>query len=91
MPRKDTLVAVGAAAAAARLVRKDLVSKMTAAVGTAALRRGMHSGNRGWYYVAAGATGIRLAQRYLGRKEDVLRIKLRPGESIQINEIVRTK
>jgi hypothetical protein len=51
----------------------------------------MHSGNRGWYYVAAGATGIRLAQRYLGRKEDVLRIKLRPGESIHINEIVRTK
>jgi hypothetical protein len=91
LARKDTLVAVGAAAAAARLVRKDLVSKMTAAVGAAALRRGMHSGNRGWYYIAAGATGIRLAQRYLGRKEDVLRVKLRPGESIQINEIVRTK
>ena len=91
MARKDTLVALGAAAAAARLVRKDLVSKATAAVGAAALRRGMHSGNRGWYYIAAGATGLRLAQRYLGRKQDVLTLKLRPGESLQIREIIRTK
>jgi hypothetical protein len=91
MARRDTLLAVGAAAAAARLVRKDIVSRVTAGIGSAALRRGMRSGNRGWYYVAAGATGVRLAQKYLGRKDDVLAVKLRPGESIQIREIVRAK
>ena len=51
----------------------------------------MHSGNRAWFYVAAGATGLRLANKYLARKEDVLSIKLRPGESFQIREITRSK
>ena len=41
--------------------------------------------------MAAGATGLRLAHKYLGRKEEVLSIKLRPGESIQIREILRSK
>jgi hypothetical protein len=89
--RRDALVAVGAAASAARVLRKDFTSRLTARVGSAALRRGMHSGNRAWFYVAAGATGLRIAHKYLGRKEDVLSIKLRPGESIQIREIIRTK
>jgi hypothetical protein len=91
MARRDTLVAVGAAASAARVLRKDITSRLTARVGSAALRRGMHSGNRAWFYVAAGATGLRLAHKYLGRKEEVLAIRLRPGESVQIREIVRTK
>jgi hypothetical protein len=91
MARRDALVAVGAAASAARVLRKDLTSRITAQVGSAALRRGMRSGNRAWFYVAAGATGLRLAHRYLGRKEEVFRIKVRPGESIQIREIARTK
>jgi hypothetical protein len=89
--RSDALVAVGAAASAARVIRKDLTSRVTAQVGSAALRRGMRSGNRAWFYVAAGATGLRLFHKYLGRKEEVLSIKLRPGESIQIREIRRTK
>jgi hypothetical protein len=89
--RSDALIAVGAAASAARVIRKDFTSRITARVGSAALRRGMHSGNRTWFYVAAGATGLRIAQKYLGRREDVLAIKLRPGESLQIREIVRTK
>jgi hypothetical protein len=89
--RRDAFIAVGAAASAARVVRKDITSRLTARIGSAALRRGMHSGNRAWFYVAAGATGLRLAGKYLGRKEDVLAIKLRPGESIQIREIVRSK
>jgi hypothetical protein len=89
--RKDTLVAIGAAASAARVIRKDFTSRITVRVGSAALRRGMRSGNRAWFYVAAGATGLRLFHKYLGRKEDVLAIKLRPGESIQIREISRTK
>jgi len=89
--RKDALIAVGAAASAARVLRKDFTSRITAGIGSAALRRGMHSGNRGWFYVAAGATGLRLAHKYLGRKDDVLSIKLRPGESLQIREIIRSK
>lgn len=91
MARGDALVAVGAAASAARVIRKDLTSRVTARIGSAALRRGMRSGNRAWFYVAAGATGLRLAHRYLGRKEDVFTMKLRPGDSIQIREIARTK
>jgi hypothetical protein len=89
--RSDAFIAVGAAASAARVLRKDFTSRITARVGSAALRRGMHSGNRAWFYVAAGATGLRLFHRYLGRKEDVVAIRLRPGESISIREIVRTK
>jgi hypothetical protein len=91
MARRDALIAVGAAASAARMVRKDFTSRLTARIGSAALRRGMHSGNHAWFYVAAGATGLRLANKYLGRKEDVLAIKLRPGDVIQIREIVRSK
>ncbi len=51
----------------------------------------MHSGNRAWFYVAAGATGLRLAHKYLGRTEDVLSFKLKPGERIEIREIRRAK
>lgn len=91
MARRDTLVAVGAAASAARLIRRDLTSRITARIGSSALRRGMRSGNRAWFYVAAGATGVRLAHRYLGRKEETLAIRLRPGDAIQIREIARTK
>ena len=89
--RRDALIAVGAAASAARVLRKDFTSRLTARIGSAALRRGMHSGNRAWFYVAAGATGVRLAGKYLGRKEDVFAIKLRPGDAIQIREIPRSK
>ena len=91
MARRDALVAVGAAASAARVLRKDFTSRITAQVGSAALRRGMHSGNRAWFYVAAAATGMRLLHKYAGRKEDVLSIRLRPGESLQIREIRPTK
>jgi hypothetical protein len=89
--RSDAFIALGAAASAARVIRKDFTSRVVARVGSTALRKGMHSGNRAWFYVAAGATGLRIAHKYLGRKEDILSIKLRPGESIQIREIVRTK
>jgi hypothetical protein len=91
MARRDALIAVGAAASAARVLRKDFTSRMTARVGSAALRRGMHSGNRAWFYVAAGATGLRLAHKYLGRKEDVFSFRLRPGEAVEIREIGRAK
>ena len=89
--RSDAFIAVGAAASAARVIRKDFTSRVVARIGSTALRKGMHSGNRAWFYVAAGATGLRLANKYLGRKEEVFSIKLRPGESVQIREILRTK
>jgi hypothetical protein len=89
--RSDAFIAVGAAASAARVLRKDFTSRVVARVASTALRKGMHSGNRAWFYVAAGATGLRIAHKYLGRKDDILSIKLRPGESLQIREIGRAK
>jgi hypothetical protein len=89
--RSDAFIAIGAAASAARVIRKDFSSRVVARVGSTALRKGMHSGNRAWFYVAAGATGLRLAHKYLGRTEDILSFKLKPGESIEIREIRRTK
>jgi len=77
--RRDALIAVGAAASAARCCAKDFTSRFTARIGSAALRRGMHSGNRAWFYVAAGATGVRLLHKYAGRKEEVFAIKLAAG------------
>jgi hypothetical protein len=92
MARKsDAFIAVGAAASAARVLRKDFSARVIARVGSTALRKGMHSGNRGWFYVAAAASGARLLHKYAGRKEDVLSIKLRPGESLMIREIRRAK
>ncbi|HEX4530093.1 MAG TPA: hypothetical protein VIA11_11880 [Acidimicrobiia bacterium] len=89
--RSDAFIAVGAAASAARVIRKDFSARIISRVGSTALRRGMHSGNRGWFYVAAAATGLRLLHKYTGRTEDILSIKLRPGESFEIREIPRRK
>jgi hypothetical protein len=92
MARKsDAFIAVGAAASAARVLRKDFSARVIARVGSTALRRGMHSGSRGWFYVAAAASGLRLFHKYAGRKEEVLSIKLRPGQSFEIREIPRGK
>ncbi|HLM18323.1 MAG TPA: hypothetical protein VK549_10905 [Acidimicrobiia bacterium] len=92
MARKsDAFIAAGAAASAVRVVRKDFTSRIVARVGSTALRKGMHSGNRAWFYVAAGATGLRLLHKYTGRTEDVFTVKLKPGERIEIREIRRTK
>ena len=89
--RSGAFIAVGAAASAARVIRKDFSARVISRVGSTALRRGMHSGNRGWFYVAAAATGLRVLHKYTGRTEDILSIKLRPGESFEIREIPRRK
>jgi hypothetical protein len=89
--RSDAFIAAGAAASAARVIRKDFSARIISRVGSTALRRGMHSGNRGWFYVAAAATGLRMLHKYTGRTEDILSIKLRPGESFEIREIPRRK
>ena len=92
MARKsDAFIAVGAVASAARVVRKDFTSRLVARIGSTALRKGMHSRNRAWFYVAAGATGFRLLHKYVGRTEDVFTLKLKPGERLDIREIRRTK
>jgi hypothetical protein len=92
MARKsDAFMAVGAAASAARVMRKDVSARVISRVGSTSLRRGMHSGNRGWFYVAAAVTGLRMLRKYTGRTEDILSIKLRPGESFEIREIPRRK
>jgi len=87
----DAFIAAGAAASAARVLRKGVSARVIARVGSTALRRGMHSGSRGWFYVAAAATGMRILHKYVGRTEDILTIKLRPGESFEIREIARTR
>lgn len=89
--RSDAIVVAGAAASAARVLRKDFSAKIISRVGSAALRRGMHSGSRGWLYVAAAASGARLLHKYAGRKQEVFTFKLKPGQSLQIREIARTK
>jgi hypothetical protein len=89
--RRDAIVVAGAAASAARVLRKDFSAKIISRVGSAALRRGMHSGSKGWLYVAAAASGARLLRKYAGRQEEVLSIRLKPGQSIRIREIARSK
>lgn len=87
----DALVAIGAAASAASVLRKGFTARFISQFATTALRRGMHSGSRGWLYAGAAATGLRVLNRAVGKREDILRIKLKPGQALEIREIVRTK
>jgi hypothetical protein len=89
--RGDAIVAVGAAVAAGRVLRKDYSARIIARFASTALRRGMHSGSKGWLYVGAAASGLKLLQSVAGRKEDVFSIKLRPGEALEIRESRRAK
>jgi len=89
--RSDAIIVAGAAASAARVLRKDFSSQVVARFASTALRRGMRSGSRGWLYAGAAASGLRMLHKYAGRKEDVLSIRLRPGEALQIREIRRSK
>jgi hypothetical protein len=87
----DAIVAIGAAASAARVLRKDFSARFIARFASTALRRGMHSGSKAWLYAGAAASGLKLLHSVTGRKEDVLSIRLRPGESFEIREIPRRK
>jgi hypothetical protein len=90
-PRREALIAVGAAASAARILRKDVSAQVMARIASASLRRGVHSGSRGWLYLAAALSGARLLRKYTGRTEEVLTVKLRRGDTFQIREIPRAK
>jgi hypothetical protein len=87
----DALVVGAAAVAGFRMLRKDFSARTVALFASMALRRGMRSGSRGWLYAAAAATALKMLTSVLGRKEDVLSIRLRPGESFEIREIPRAK
>jgi hypothetical protein len=93
MPRsnRDYLIAAGAAAEAANVFRRGWAARISGRVASAALRRGMRSGSRGWLYVAAAAQGIRMLERVITPKPEVFHVRLRPGEGIEIREIPRAK
>ncbi|HXY94941.1 MAG TPA: hypothetical protein VEP49_20950 [Acidimicrobiia bacterium] len=88
---RDYLIAAGAAAEAARVLRRGWGARMTSRLSSVALRRGMRSGSRGWLYLAAGMQALRLFERLLAPKPEVFSIKLQPGESIEIREVPRGK
>jgi hypothetical protein len=88
---RDYLIAAGAAAEAARVFRRGFVARISGRVASLALRRGMRSGSRGWLYVAAGAQGLRMLQRFLAPKPEVFRLNLKAGDAIEIREIPRSK
>ena len=93
MARKsDAFIAVGAAASAARVVRKDFTLASVARVGSTALRKGMHSSNRG--LVLRRRRRDRLphaAQVRRAAPKTSFTLKLKPGERLEIREIRRTK
>ena len=89
--KSDALIAVGAAAAAAQIVKRGFTARFAQAFSRMALRRGMHSGSKAWLYAGAAASGFKLLHSVAGRKPEVTRIKLRKGESLQITEIRRSK
>jgi hypothetical protein len=87
----DAFVAAGAAASAARVLRRGYTARVISRFASSALRRGMRSGSRGWLYAGAAASALRLLHSVVGRKEDVLSIKLRPGEALEIREFRRAE
>jgi hypothetical protein len=89
--KRDYLIAAGAAAEAAHVLRRRWTAGFTGRVASFSLRRGMRSGNRGWLYVAAVAQGLRLLQRIVTPKPEVFLVKLRPGEGVEIREIPRAE
>jgi hypothetical protein len=89
--KRDYFVVAGAAVEAAHLLRRDIVSRIVSRITRVSLRRGMHSGRRGWLYVAFAAQGLRILQRVGTRKPEVFQIKLNPGESVAIREVPRAK
>jgi hypothetical protein len=89
--KRDYLIAAGAAAEAAHVLRRRWSAGFIGRIASFSLRRGMRSGNRGWLYLAATAQGLRLLQRIMTQKPEVFQVKLRPGEGVEIREIPRAK
>jgi hypothetical protein len=88
---KEAFLIAGAAATAARMVRRGWSARIVSKLSSTALRRGMHGGSRGWLYVAAGAQALKLLQTVASRKEEVFTLKLRPGDAFEIRHYRRVK
>lgn len=94
MPKRksvDIVVAVAAAATAARLLERGWMARFTQRFSSVAIRHGIRNGSRTWLYAGAAATSLKYLNRFIGRKEEVLRIRLRRGEALEIREVPRTK
>ena len=66
-------------------------ARLTSRVSREAFRRGVRGGSRTWLYVYVGAQGVRLLQRVASPRPDVFRLKLRPGETLEIREVTPGK
>jgi len=86
---REAFLIAGAAATAARMVRRGWSARVVSQLSTAAIRNGMRGGSRGWLYVAAGAQAMKLLHSVAGRKEEVVTLKLRPGDTFQIRHFRR--
>ncbi|MET0626826.1 MAG: hypothetical protein ABW033_00015 [Acidimicrobiia bacterium] len=89
--KTDVLVAAAASASAVRVLRRGYVARYVSRFATYALRRGMRSTSRGWLYAGAAASGVRILHTYVGRTEETFRIKLKPGEALEIRETGKRK
>jgi hypothetical protein len=56
-----------------------------------AWQRGLHTGSRAWLYFGAGMQGVRLLGRVTSSKPEIYRLKLRPGDAIEIREVPRVQ
>jgi hypothetical protein len=83
----DVVVAVAAAATAARLLQRGWIARFTQRFSAIAIRHGIRNGSRTWMYAGAAASTFHYLNRFFGKKEEVKRIKLKPGERIEIREI----
>jgi hypothetical protein len=70
---------------------QSLTARLSSRVAKEAWRRAMRTGSRTWLSVAVGAQGLRLVQRVTSPKPEVFRLKLRPGEAVEIREVRRAK
>jgi len=88
---KEAFLIAGAAATAARMVRRGWSARIVSQLSSTALRKGMHGGSRGWLYVAAGAQALKLLESVASRKPEVFTLKLRPGDAFEIRHYRREK
>ncbi len=86
----DVVVAVAAAATAARLMQRGWIARFTQRFASIAIRHGIRNGSRTWLYAGAATSTLHFLNRWFGRKEEVKRIKLKPGDAIEIREVPRT-
>jgi hypothetical protein len=84
----DAVVLAGAAVTAARVLRRDFSGRVFSRFASVAMKRGMRSGSPGWLYAAAASTGIHYFLRFIAREEEVLAIKLRPGDAIEVRHLL---